>query len=85
MSLTSAGRSLAGEDELARVKEVLEETLGDEYHVVVADDRVRLLDAEQVKRLLDEPGEYAAQFAHEDAMHDAVMGQAEQEPEDGPD
>lgn len=75
VSMTSHGRHGADAEHLEQVQQELEETMGDEYNIVVADDKVRLLDAEEIRGLISELQEYAAQFAHEDAMAEAIQGQ----------
>lgn len=81
VACTSAGRkrtSMEGdvrpdEESLGQLKEELDEQLGDRYEVVVADDKVRLLDAEEVRELIQDLQEYAAQFAHEDALFEEAQ------------
>ena len=85
VSCTSAGRTRTSMDgdvqpddeHLEQVKEELEEQMGDRYEIVVADDKVRLLDAEDIRSLLQDIQEHAAQFAHEDALFEAAGGEGE--------
>lgn len=80
VACTSAGRTrqeMGGQpkpdqESMAALKEDLEEHLGDSYEIVVADDKVRLLDAEEIRSLIQELQEYAGQFAHEDALFQAA-------------
>lgn len=78
LSLTSEGRH-SSEGSLAEVAEDVQEAVGDDYHVIAADDKVRLLDEAEIKELIDGLQGHAAQFAHEDAMAEAIEGQQEGE------
>lgn len=87
VSCTAAGRSpqeMGGEqkpdtDSLAEIKEELEEQMGDRYEIVVADDKLRLLDSDEVRELLQDLTEQAQQFAHEDALFEAATGEDSEE------
>lgn len=80
VSCTAAGRGpqeMGGDHKpdqegLAQIKEELEEQMGDRYEIVVADDKLRLLDADEIRTLLQDLQEQANQFAHEDALFDAA-------------
>lgn len=74
VSLTSAGRAVGGHDaeSMAALKDWLEAELGERYDIVVADDRVRLMDREEIVEAIQELQEYAGQFAHEDALFEAA-------------
>lgn len=92
VSCTAAGRGpqeLGGDtkpdgENLAEVKQELEEQMGDRYEIVVADDKVRLLDAEEIRTLISDLQEYAAQFSHEDALFEAAGGGEKQDEGEGP-
>jgi hypothetical protein len=81
VSCTEAGRGpqeMGGSrkpdaEHLEHVEQKLEEHMGDRYEIVVADDKVRLLDAEEVRDLIQDLQEYAAQFSHEDALFEAAQ------------
>lgn len=60
-------------DHLERVAAELEDQFGDRYEIVVADDKVRLLDAEEIRSLIQDLQTYAAQFSHEDALFEALQ------------
>jgi len=87
VSCTAAGRGpqeMGGDhkpdqEALAEIKQELEEQMGDRYEIVVADDKLRLLDADEVRSLLQDLTEQAQQFAHEDALFEAATGDDEQE------
>lgn len=51
VSLTSAGRSEMTDDGMQAVQEDLESQLGDDYNIVVADDRVRLATLEDLQEM----------------------------------
>jgi len=76
VSCTDAGRgpqevgggSTPDQSSMAEIAEELEEQMGDRYEIVVADDKVRLLDADEVRSLLQDLTERAEQIAHEDAL-----------------
>jgi len=56
VSLTSAGRSEMDAEGMASVEDRLEDAMGDDYNIVVADDRVRLAtleDLQEMKQALD--------------------------------
>lgn len=80
VSCTAAGRGpqeMGGEhkpdqEALGEIKQELEEQMGDRYEIVVADDKLRLLDSEEVRSLLNDLMEQAQQFAHEDALFEAA-------------
>jgi hypothetical protein len=57
---------------LEQIKDELEEQMGDRYEIVVADDKLRLLDADEIRDLLKDLQEQASQFAHEDALFEAA-------------
>lgn len=82
VSLTSAGRAVGGHDaeSMAALQDFLEAELGDRYDIVVADDRVRLLDREGVEQLFQDLQESLGQYAHEDALFEAAT---EDEGDDG--
>ena len=65
-------------ESLEAIKNELEEQMGDRYEIVVADDKLRLLDAAEIRDLLKDLQEYAGQFAHEDALFEAASGEDEQ-------
>jgi len=81
VSCTEAGRgpqemggsSKPDAEHLEQVKQELEEQMGDRYEIVVADDKVRLLDAEEIRSLIQDLQEYAAQYSHEDALFEAAQ------------
>ena len=85
VSCTTAGRTrqeMGGDpkpdqESLAEIKEELEEQMGDRYEIVVADDKLRLLDAEEIRELLKDLQEQAAQFAHEDALFEAATSEGD--------
>lgn len=87
VSCTAAGRGpqeMGGdhkpdEESLASIKEELEEQMGDRYEIVVADDKVRLLNDDEVRSLLQDLTEKAQQFANEDALFEAATGDDEQD------
>lgn len=54
VSLTSGGRGQTSADELHELEAVLEDTIGDDYNIVVADDRVRLATLDDIKDLKDQ-------------------------------
>jgi hypothetical protein len=54
LGLTEAGRSLADEGHLDRLGARVREAVGDDYHVVAADDTVRLADQEDLEDLRSE-------------------------------
>lgn len=54
VSLTSGGRGQTTADELHELEAVLEDTIGDDYNVVVADDRIRLATLDDIKDLKDQ-------------------------------
>lgn len=82
VACTAAGRSpneMGGQakpdpEAMEDIKQKLEEELGDSYEIVVADDKLRLLDASEVRELLQDLTEQAQQFAHEDALFTAAGG-----------
>lgn len=86
VSLTTEGRHSSPDtlETIADVKERLDEAVGEDYEVVVADDRVRLLDAEQVREMMQDLTEQAQRFGNEDALFSAAMGEdeGESDPED---
>ena len=67
------GRSKPDGEHLEQVKQELEDQMGDRYEIVVADDKVRLLDAEEIRSLIQDLQEYAAQYSHEDALFEAAQ------------
>jgi len=79
VSLTSAGRGSMNQESMAELQDWLDEQLGERYDIVVADDRVRLLDREGALDAIQELQEYAAQFQNEEALFEAATGQDEQE------
>lgn len=78
LSLTSEGRH-SSDESLARAQQQVEEAVGDEYEVIAADDKVRLLDAEEIRDLIQQLQEHAAKFSHEDAMLQAMGGEEQEE------
>lgn len=53
VGLTSTGREFEPDAEhLSKVAEDIEAAVGDDYHVVVADDRWRLMDADELRQTL---------------------------------
>ncbi|AGM11837.1 hypothetical protein M201_gp70 [Haloarcula californiae tailed virus 2] len=79
VSLTSAGRGAMDQESMAELQDWLDEQLGDRYDIVVADDRVRLLDREDALNAIQDLQEYAAQFSNEEALFQAATGDDEQE------
>lgn len=73
VSLTSAGRGTTDQESMAELQDWLDEQLGERYDIVVADDRVRLMDREEITSLIQDLQEYAGQFAHEDALFEAAQ------------
>lgn len=72
VSLTSPGRGYATEDSLKELQERLAEHLGEDYEIVVADDRVRLLDAEEVQALIQDLQQEAEKMGHENDLFSAA-------------
>jgi len=60
-------------DHLEYLAAELENQFGDRYEIVVADDKVRLLDAAEIRCLIEDLQDYAAQFRHEDALFEAAQ------------
>jgi hypothetical protein len=54
VGLTETGRTIAGEDHLEKVGDRVQEAVGDDYHVVAADDTVRLPNQEAIEDLRSE-------------------------------
>lgn len=54
VSLTSGGRGRTSADELRELEAVLENSIGEDYNIVVADDRVRLATLDDIKDLKDQ-------------------------------
>jgi len=81
VSCTEAGRgpqemggsSKPDAEHLEQVKQELEAQMGDRYEIVVADDKVRLLDAQEIRSLIHDLQKHAAQFSHEDALFEAAQ------------
>lgn len=53
VSLTDHGRGVPDAESLQNVAETIEETVGDDYHVVAADDKVRLATREDLQEMRD--------------------------------
>jgi len=53
VSLTSGGRGETPAEELNDLEATLEDTIGDEYNIVVADDRVRLATLDDLQEMKD--------------------------------
>jgi hypothetical protein len=51
VGLTETGRSLADDDHLDKLGDRIQRAVGDDYHVVAADDTVRLADPEDIDEL----------------------------------
>jgi len=77
VSLTSAGRGATDQESMAELQDWLDEQLGDRYDIVVADDRVRLMDREGIVNAIQDLQEYAAQFSNEEALFEAATGEDE--------
>ncbi len=69
IGLTDKGRTAnqdAIDEHLMQVRDAVQEAVGDEYIVVAADDKTRLLDANDIRELLnDAPGKAIADGGRE--------------------
>jgi hypothetical protein len=54
LGLTETGRTLPNDVTLERIGDRVQKAVGDDYHVVAADDRVRLVDQEDLEDLRSE-------------------------------
>lgn len=82
VSLTSAGRDSMDREGMAAVEERLEEAIGDDYNIVVADDRVRLAtleDLQEMKSALDSllPSELETEAEREERKREEIGLDAE--------
>lgn len=73
VSLTSNGRHGNAADAMEEVQQTLRDSgLAEDYEIIVADDRVRLMDADEIQEHIQELTEHAAEFAHTERMMDAL-------------